>query len=252
MGNKEVVATGERFIPEVEDEELEIEHLERYLCIKEIVKDKVVLDAACGEGYGSWILSQTAKSVLGIDVDNETVQRAREKYGESQKLNYCQASVVNLSCISSGSIDVVVSYETIEHIDEESQLKFREEISRVLKPNGILIMSTPSKEEYTDKYGVKNPFHIKEFYVHEFVDFLRVKFRNIKLYNQYLEVASFIECPEEELSKIQYCVYRERYQAVAKYVIVVASNSSLPQESISMAFMHLRREYMPMMEATQR
>ena len=248
MDNKEIVVTGERFIPEVRDEELEIEHLERYLCIRELVKNKVVLDAACGEGYGSHILSQTAKSVLGIDIDEETIQRARTKYGENEKLNYKQASVADLSIVPANSIDVVVSYETIEHIDEESQLKFLEEISRVLKTDGILVMSTPNKEEYTDKYQVKNKFHVKEFYVPEFIDFLSKKFQNIKIYNQYLEVASFIDCPNEEVKKIQYCINREIYETVAKYVIAIASNACLPEESIAIAFTHLRREYMPMME----
>lgn len=248
MYDKEIVATGERFIPEVKDEELEIEHLERYLCIQELVKGKSVLDAACGEGYGSHILSQTAESVLGVDIDAETVQRAKEKYGESSKLNYKQASVTDLSIVPSESVDVVVSYETIEHIDEESQVKFLNEIARVLKSSGILIMSTPDKKEYTDKYNFNNPFHVKEFYIHEFVDFLKTKFQHVKIYNQYLEVASFIDCPEEKITHIQYSIDRERYDSVAKYVIAIASNVTLPEQSISMAFMHLRREYMPIME----
>lgn len=248
MDRSKVAVTGERFIPEARDEELEIEHLERYLCIKELVRDKVVLDAACGEGYGSSILSQTAASVLGVDIDAETIRRAREKYGVSAKLNYRQASVTDLSSISSDSIEVVVSYETIEHIDAESQIKFLAEISRVLKPDGILIMSTPDKKEYSDKYQFKNEFHIQEFYVQDFLDFLHSKFKNIKLYNQYLEVASFVECPEEKTEKIQYVIDRERYDAAAKYVIAIAGNETLPEQSIAMAFVHLRREYMPMME----
>ena len=248
LKNNVINATGERFIPEVQDEELTIEHLERYECVKELVRDKIVLDAACGEGYGSQILSRTAACVLGIDIDVETIDRARNKYGESKKLSYRQASVTDLSIVPSASIEVVVSYETIEHIDGESQIKFLDEIARVLKPDGILIMSTPDKREYSDKYHYHNKFHIKEFYVSDFLDFLHVKFQNVKLYNQYLEVASFVDNPDEVLERIQYCINREEYKAVAKYVIAVASNSGLPDQSIAMAYTHLRREYMPMME----
>lgn len=248
MANQKIVATGERFIPEANDEELEIEHLERYLSIKELVRDKTVLDAACGEGYGSHILSQTAATVLGVDIDAETVQRAREKYGTGSNLDYKQASVTDLSVVPSGSIEMVVSYETIEHIDKQSQIKFLQEIVRVLKPDGILIMSTPDKKEYSDKYQFNNPFHVKEFYAAEFIQFLHTKFRSIKLYNQYLEVASFIECPEENTEQIQYFIDRSRYKAGAKYVIAIATNGELPKKSAAMAFMHLRREYMPMME----
>lgn len=248
MADNGIVATGERFIPEVRDEELEIEHLERYLCIRELVRDKVVLDAACGEGYGSHILSQTAATVLGVDINRETIRHARDKYGAGGKLDYKQASVTNLSIIPTGSIEVVVSYETIEHIDGESQVKFLQEISRVLKPEGILIMSTPDKKEYSDKYKFHNQFHVKEFYIPEFVDFLHVKFQNVKLYNQYLEVASFIECPEERTEQIQFFMDRERYEASAKYIVAIASNDKLPKQSLAMAFMHLRREYMPMMD----
>lgn len=248
MADSEIIATGERFIPEVKDEELEIEHLERYLCIKELVRGKAVLDAACGEGYGSHILSQTAASVLGVDIDQATVQRAKDKYATGEKLDYKQASVTDLSFVPAGSIEVVVSYETIEHIDGESQIKFLKEISRVLKPSGILIMSTPDKKEYSDKYQFNNPFHVKEFYVPEFIDFLHMKFQNVKLYNQYLEVASFIECPEEKAEQIQYFIDRERYDTSAKYVVAIAGNAELPEQSIAMAFTHLRREYMPMME----
>lgn len=248
MADNGFIATGERFIPEVKDEELEIEHLERYLCIKELVRGKVVLDAACGEGYGSHILSQTAATVLGVDIDQATVQRAKDKYATGEKLDYKQASVTDLSFVPAGSIDVVVSYETIEHIDGESQIKFLKEISRVLKPDGILIMSTPDKKEYSDKYEFKNPFHVKEFYVLEFVDFLHTKFQNVKLYNQYLEVASFIECPAEKTENIKFSIDRKRYKAAAKYVVAIAGNAALPEQSMAMAFMHLRREYMPMME----
>ena len=71
---------------------------------------------------------------------------------------------------------MVVSFETIEHVGEEIQKKFLEEICRVLKPEGTLIMSTPNKAVYTDLVEGENPFHVKEFYVKEFQEFLGSRF----------------------------------------------------------------------------
>lgn len=72
--------TGERFLPGINDIKLEIEHYQRYLSVQRLVKDKIVLDAACGEGYGSDILAKYAKKVIGIDLDNDTITRAKVKY----------------------------------------------------------------------------------------------------------------------------------------------------------------------------
>ena len=72
--------TGERFILGQAVGDITIEHMQRYKSIISIIKDKKVLDAACGEGYGSNILAQYATSVVGIDVSNEAVQYAQEHY----------------------------------------------------------------------------------------------------------------------------------------------------------------------------
>lgn len=247
MGNN-IENTGERFIPESNDDELEIEHLQRYYSIQGLVKDKTVLDAACGEGYGSYLLSLYANKVTGIDIDEKTVKHARDKYGESEKLNYVCGSVADLCMVKSHSIDVVVSFETIEHIDESSQRAFLADIYRVLKEDGILIMSTPNKAEYTDKYNFQNKWHIREFYIEEFVKFLNSKFSKVRLYQQYLEVASFLDCEELVDDRIQYCVKREKYSPTGKYVIAVAGNRELPVESISSVFMHHKATYLPTLD----
>ena len=72
--------TGERFMPGIEGAQTSYEHLHRYALASSIVKDKVVLDLACGEGYGPFILSQNAKSVTAVDIDEESVNIAKRKY----------------------------------------------------------------------------------------------------------------------------------------------------------------------------
>ena len=144
------IFTGERFVPGVEDDEIEIEHYQRYESILPLVRDKVVVDAACGEGYGSSILGATAKHVTGIDICKEAVERATETYG-CEKVDY---KVGDISCLQleDSSVDVFVSFETIEHVDAELQQKFVHEVARVLKEDGVFVVSSPNKAIYSDLF----------------------------------------------------------------------------------------------------
>lgn len=240
----DVVITGERFIPESNDIELELEHMERYYTASRFVEGKVVLDAACGEGYGSYMLAKSAKSVIGVDLDANTIKNAQEKYTNLNNVQYVQGSIDDLNFLEDHTIDVVISFETIEHVPEGVQKKFILEIYRVLKEDGILIMSSPNKKEYTDRYNFHNKFHVHELYVDEFVDLITSSFKNIRLYRQYLEVASFIDRADMDENVIQYHKNRNKYNPEGKYVIVVAGNGKLPDISLSMVSLHLRREYL--------
>lgn len=187
--------TGERFLPEECQGEMAAEHYQRYQFAARLVHGKDVLDAACGEGYGSSLLSREARSVTGLDLDGAAVERAREKYG-SESLSFREGSIRSLP-FPDGSFDVVVSYETIEHVDGEIQADFLGEIRRVLRAGGLLIMSTPNKAVYTDRVKGENPYHVKEFYVQEYETFLRGYFKNVELLCQYPHVGYFISRPGE-------------------------------------------------------
>ena len=214
--------TGERFIPEIENEELTTEHMQRYSSILPIVKGKKVVDIACGEGYGTNILAQNALEIVGIDISEEAVENASKKYVRDN-LNYMVGSVANIP-LESNTVDVVVSYETIEHVDEESQKRFLAEAKRILKEDGVFIISTPNKELYSDRYNYHNEFHIKEFYKSEFIEFIRSEFKNIQLYNQYDEVVNIIENTDDTKEALLF----KNKKREGKYYIVVASNSELP------------------------
>lgn len=186
--------TGERFIPSATllNDEIGYEHLHRYFSAAALVKDKNILDIACGEGYGSSILAKNAKTVTGIDIDPESIKWATETYG-SKHLN------LNFICGNAGSIpvndnlfDVVVSYETIEHLDIALQQTFLKEIKRVLRPGGILIISTPDKQNYTDRYNHINKFHLHEFYRLEFIEFLKQYFTHTEIFDQGYQITSII------------------------------------------------------------
>ena len=128
--------TGERFLPKDCKGEMEIEHYQRYRFAAAFVEGKKVLDAACGEGYGSSILSEKAKEVTGLDISAETVENANKKY-EKDNLSFRAGSVESLP-FEDDSFDVVISYETIEHVTGEIQESFLKEIRRVLKPAFLL------------------------------------------------------------------------------------------------------------------
>lgn len=217
--------TGERFVPGIDDKKLEIEHYQRYYSVLEAVKNKVVLDVACGEGYGSNLLASKAKYVYGIDINSKAVSAANKKYGHKDKLLYQEGNIANLP-VADHSIDIVISFETIEHVSEEIQKQFLEEIVRVLKKDGILIMSTPNKSVYSDLHDYHNEFHIKEFYKDEFENFLKTKFSSVEFYHQYFEVASIIDNSMEGVKKVPY--YSDCCRD-GKYYIAVATNDENTQ-----------------------
>lgn len=179
-------ATGERFIPDQMNGSIKAEHLNRYYFVTTQfdLKDKTILDIASGEGYGSNILAQRAKYVYGVDISEEAVAHAKSKY-KSNNLQYLHGSATNIP-IANETIDMVVSFETIEHHDKHEEMM--REIKRVLKPNGILIISSPNKKEYTDVPKYENHFHVKELYTDEFMSLISRHFLKTKLFWQrYIE-----------------------------------------------------------------
>ena len=140
--------TGERMILGTTDKELETEHLDRYRFAEQFVSGKTVLDAACGSGYGTKMLAGTAENVTGIDISKEAIEYAGMLY-KADNISYVLGTVSDLP-FPNMSFDVVVSFETIEHIDRDTQILFLDEIKRIIKREGILPISTcMMKEEPT-------------------------------------------------------------------------------------------------------
>jgi ubiquinone/menaquinone biosynthesis C-methylase UbiE len=91
-----------------------VEHLHRYGIAMQFAAGKTVLDIACGEGYGSKLLSSKALRVTGVDIDFETIANAKQKY-ISPNLTFTQGSADKIP-VEDASIDVVISFETIDYI----------------------------------------------------------------------------------------------------------------------------------------
>jgi SAM-dependent methyltransferase len=153
------------------------------------VKDKRVLDLACGEGYGSKMLADTASSVVGIDIDENVIRHASTKYG-SANLQFLSGPITAVPIPDDHSIDVVVCFEAIEHIEDQEGLLL--EVKRLLKPDGLFIVSTPNKAIYHDESHVDNPFHVKELYFDEFQTLLARYFRNSHFLGQRIHAGSTI------------------------------------------------------------
>ena len=156
------------------------EHLHRYAIAGKYVGDKKVLDLASGEGYGAFLLSKKALSVVGVDIDIPSIQEAKRKYKNSN-LTFVSGRAENIP-IEDDSIDCVVSFETIEHHDKHQEML--EEIKRVLKADGILIISSPDKKYYSDIPIFKNEYHVKELYFEDFKNLINQNFKYSEFYFQ--------------------------------------------------------------------
>lgn len=142
-------------------------HFARYAIAKNLVKGKKVLDLACGEGYGSFLLKQAgADHVVGVDVCSETVQRAQRAFG-GVGLEFIAADASSIKEIfPSGGFDVVVSIETVEHLAvPESFLKA---LAYVAGSDAVIIVSCPNDYWYFPDESLHNPYHLRKFRFEEF------------------------------------------------------------------------------------
>jgi 2-polyprenyl-3-methyl-5-hydroxy-6-metoxy-1,4-benzoquinol methylase len=252
--------TGERFLPG-KDGEIVYEHVHRYAFACALVASKRVLDAACGEGYGSALLATAAASVTGIDIDAPTIAHARQRYAALANLAFADASVSALP-LADASVDVVVSFETIEHLPAREQPRMLAEFARVLAPDGLLVLSAPNRVEYSDHRGFVNPFHLHEHDRRELDALLASHFAARAFFSQRMWMGSTIWREEGDLSTVAaYTGDSAQIAAAAAppamyYVVLAARNASaLPQRvpGISLfsdgAESELARGYAAMREA---
>lgn len=151
-------------------------HLARYnFSLKYLSKDDIVLDAPCGGGYGTNLLSFGAKKVYGIDIFPGAIKHA-EEFFKNKKSKFIVGDIQNMKKKFTGKqFDKLISFEGIEHLKNPE--KFLLEAKRVLKKDGQLIISTPRKP-----HG--SPYHIYEFTLEEFVVLLSKYFTIEKMFGQ--------------------------------------------------------------------
>ena len=173
--------TGERYTPE-NALEIAAEHWHRYAFARALAPGRRVLDAACGEGYGSALMARAGAQVLGLDLSAEAVAHARTRYSGIAGLRFDQADATSLEAYADASFDLILSFETLEHVHAQERLL--DGFARLLAPGGLLLVSTPDKRTYTDLTGEVNPHHVRELYRDEFEALLAARFPARRLYGQ--------------------------------------------------------------------
>ena len=216
--------TGERQHSETIDR-YAIEHLHRYAFAMQYIQGKDIIDIASGEGYGANLMSSVAKSVVGVDISHEAVDFANTKY-KKPNVSYKQGSATQIP-LPDSSIDVVVSFETIEHHDQHDEMM--QEIKRILKPDGFLIMSTPQKAE---DGIIRHPYHVKELYLEEFESLIKKYFVHTHFVFQKSNFASIISSFQNS-NFIEYSggfttINQQSPIAKPMYNMVIAGNGAIP------------------------
>jgi ubiquinone/menaquinone biosynthesis C-methylase UbiE len=226
--------TGERLENFVRGEVV-AEHLHRYALASQLCQGKHVLDIASGAGYGSALLAAVAASVVGVDVSESAVKSAAAEY-QRANLRFLLGSAQSIP-VPDGSVDVVVSFETLEHLEEHDQMF--SEIKRVLRTGGVLIISTPDRTVYSDLSGYRNPYHVKELTRGEFVDLVGRYFRNYQILVQRTLLGSVIVSQESRgigdvfegsFEKVE----RGEWNQAGPFLVAVASDQETPLVSSSM------------------
>jgi ubiquinone/menaquinone biosynthesis C-methylase UbiE/predicted nucleic acid-binding Zn-ribbon protein len=236
MPAEDLAWTGERLVTSCH-RPLVYEHLHRYAVAFGLAKRKRVLDIACGEGYGANLLARIASKVTGVDLDAGTIAHAKAKY-RHRNLHFVRGSCTEIPC-EDHSIDLVASFETIEHISEHGD--FLSEIKRVLVPGGILVISSPHKAEYQKVSETANPFHEAELDHDEFVQLITKTFKHCVAAKQRLVVGSWI-APDGPSAQVSTATFRGWFDGIdiesgvyrGIYSIAICSDRALPVFNLGM------------------
>lgn len=224
--------TGERYVPSL-DGEIKYTHVHRYAVCHDFIAGKRVLDVASGEGYGAALLAKCAASVVGVDLDPAAVAHAERAYKAHQNLEF-RIGFCEVIPLADASIDVVTSFETLEHHDKHVEMM--REIKRVLRPGGTLIISSPNRPLYSEKFQLVNPFHVKELDQQELVRLLEDHFRFVKLYGHQLAAGSFV-FPLGESAEKSFAAYAGNSALVSRktaslsnpqFFIAICSDQEIP------------------------
>lgn len=209
--------------------------LMRYYAIAKYCNNKVVVDVACGTGYGSYLLAKDAKRVYGIDIDENVINDNKEKY-HKENLIFKVGNADNID-LDDKTVDILVSCETVEHITDQQFEKFLQENIRILKKNGISFITTPNLNK-TKTFSQKNPYHINEMSMEAFEEKLKKYFKYVQIYCLDLNIVTYmrkVDKKSEKLLNIQVEHWQESDSVEPKtiYMAAICSNKPIKKYDIS-------------------
>jgi 2-polyprenyl-3-methyl-5-hydroxy-6-metoxy-1,4-benzoquinol methylase len=220
---------GERLVPDLHHDAVSFaEHMVRYLFVSRLVKGKVVLDVASGVGYGSELMKAAgARRVTALDYSAEATRYGKGRYA-GEGIEYVTGDAQELP-FRDGSMDVIASFETIEHLPNPA--RFLEEVRRTLRLGGVLVLSTPNRGVFVEG----NPYHLHEFTYDELETLLQHSFKNVRTYVQDDWISSTVLTPEE-MEKQDYHLngpihtYKAMSRAASQalFVVSICSDGELP------------------------
>jgi SAM-dependent methyltransferase len=168
LGYDALPLTGERTIPGLVEENYWFRrHEVVYRRLAERCAGGDVLEAGCGEGYGADLIAGMARRVIGLDYDESAVAHVRARYPRVEMRHGNLAALPLDDCV----VDVVVNFQVIEHLWDQGQ--FVVECRRVLRPGGVLLISTPNRITFSPGRDTPiNPFHTRELNAAELTELL--------------------------------------------------------------------------------
>jgi SAM-dependent methyltransferase len=180
----------ERFVPaEMRGELVEAEHMARYWWAGAFCAQRRVLDAGCGAGYGAALLKAAgASEVVAVDVSEAVIEVARN---DAPAGVVCEVGDLRSLRYAEDSFDLVVCFEVIEHVEEQERVL--DQLARVLRPDGLLLISSPNRRRYVPG----NPHHHHEYIPSELRAVLERRFGAVRLVPQHAMLASVIGAPRE-------------------------------------------------------
>jgi 2-polyprenyl-3-methyl-5-hydroxy-6-metoxy-1,4-benzoquinol methylase len=161
---------GERMYWDMAASQEQQEHLARYAFAREIfLPDWTCLDAACGSGYGSEFLAQKVRKVIGFDANEHALDYAKERHGPPNT-SFHQVDLNGILPLADNVVDAIASFETLEHVENQRGMII--EFLRVLKPGGVMAISTPDRDVLSQAGG-RNQYHVAELSKKEFLRMLQ-------------------------------------------------------------------------------
>ncbi len=232
----------ERYVPGTWSRLAEYEHLPRYLYARNLAAGRRVLDFGCGTGYGTAVLSQTATSVIGVDIDANAIAWARDSH-PPKNLSFEQRDDLGAG-LSPRSYDLITCFEMIEHVPQEVQMATIKNLARLVADDGTVVISTPNPE-ITALYG-HNPYHMREMNEEEFSELLSAHFPHVRMFYQWVQPSVLISPGWKDSARlsVRELAWNERGLSARHAAVFVALCSKHPvPETEGCCYVDFRTDY---------